>query len=126
MKSYRIFSVLLLVFSIPGQLLAQHRDTVNVVEEEPVYDTLFVHDALRTYDTVAVNDHVRSTADSPEFYKFSVGLSYCGLGGGPTIKYGISKNCVFQTDFAGKYFINNLPSYSFAIFMHASTQSFML
>ena len=124
MKNYSILSVLLLLFLIPEQILAQHRDTLYVVEEEPVYDTLFVHDTLRTYDTVAVNDHA-GNADSPEFYKFSVGLSYCALGGGPTIKYGISKNCVFQTDFTGKYFINYMPSYNFAIFMNEVSQNFL-
>ena len=41
--------------------------------------------------------------DSTGFYKFSVGLNYDGLGGGPSIKYGISKNCVFQTDFSGRF-----------------------
>ena len=79
MKRYSFLLALLLVFAILRQLLAQHRDTLYVVEEEPIYDTLFVHDTLRTYDTVAVNDHA-GNADSPEFYKFSVGLSYCALG----------------------------------------------
>lgn len=68
MKSYRIFSVLLLVFSIPGQLLAQHRDTLYVVEEEPVYDTLFVHDTLRTYDTVSLDEYIHSREFEQLFY----------------------------------------------------------
>lgn len=71
MKSYRIFSVLLLVFSIPGQLLAQHRDTLYVVEEEPVYDTLFVHDTLRTYDTVSMDEYIHS-----KYPKHELDISY--------------------------------------------------
>ena len=47
-----------------------------------------------------------SLADSVGLYKFSAGLSINTFGGGPSIKYGISKNCVFQTDFSGKYFAN--------------------
>ena len=34
----------LLVLVLTSPLSAQHRDTLYVVEEEPVYDTLFVHD----------------------------------------------------------------------------------
>ena len=43
--------------------------------------------------------------DSTGFYKFSVGLNVVNgnLGGGPSIKYGISKNCVFQTDFSVRF-----------------------
>ena len=38
--------VVLLVLASP--LSAQHRDTLFVVEEEPVYDTLFVHGECTT------------------------------------------------------------------------------
>ena len=59
---------MLLIFSIPGQLLAQHRDTLYVVEEEMVYDTLFVHDTLRTYDTVSLDEYIHSREFEQLFY----------------------------------------------------------
>ena len=94
--------VIVVLLALASPLSAQHRDTLYVVEEEPVYDTLFVHDTLRVHDTL-----VPMQTDSTGFYKFSAGLNVNVLGGGPSIKYGISKNCVFQTDFSGRFFINN-------------------
>lgn len=64
--------------------------------------------------------------DSTELYNFSVGLNYCFLGGGPSIKYSISKNCVCQTDFMGNYFINYTSlSNGFAIFINEISQNFL-
>lgn len=68
MKRYSFLLALLLVFAIPRQLLAQHRDTLYVVEEEPVYDTLFVHDTLRTYDTVSLDEYIHSREFEHLFY----------------------------------------------------------
>lgn len=45
---------LVVLLALASPLFAQHRDTLYVVEEEPVYDTLFVHDTLRVHDTVAL------------------------------------------------------------------------
>ena len=101
-SAIRACLALLVLVLLASPLFAQHRDTLYVVEEEPVYDTLFVHDTLRVHDTL-----VPMQTDSTGFYKFSAGLNVNVLGGGPSIKYGISKNCVFQTDFSGRFFINN-------------------
>ena len=46
--------VIVVLLALASPLSAQHRDTLYVVEEEPVYDTLFVHDTLRVHDTVAL------------------------------------------------------------------------
>ncbi len=43
---------LAILLALATPLSAQHRDTLYVVEEEPVYDTLFVHDTLRVHDTL--------------------------------------------------------------------------
>ena len=64
--------------------------------------------------------------DSTGFYKFSAGLNVNVLGGGPSIKYGISKNCVFQTDFSGRFFINNYsPENSFILYVYELSQNFL-
>ena len=90
-------------------------------EISPVYDTLFVHDTLRVHDTL-----VPMQTDSTGFYKFSAGLNVNVLGGGPSIKYGISKNCVFQTDFSGRFFINNYsPENSFILYVYELSQNFL-
>ena len=46
--------IIVVLLALASPLSAQHRDTLYVVEEEPVYDTLFVHDTLRVHDTVAL------------------------------------------------------------------------
>ena len=69
--------------------------------------------------------------DSTGFYKFSVGLNVVNgdLGGGPSIKYGISKNCVFQTDFSGIFFINydlHKPVFEgFVFYVYDISQNFL-
>ena len=72
---------------------------------------------------------VPAQTDSTGFYKFSVGLNYDGLGGGPSIKYGISKNCVFQTDFSGRFFINyylHKPVFEgFVFYVYDISQNFL-
>ena len=113
--------VIVVLLALASPLSAQHRDTLYVVEEEPVYDTLFVHDTLRVHDTL-----VPMQTDSTGFYKFSAGLNVNVLGGGPSIKYGISKNCVFQTDFSGRFFINNYsPENSFILYVYELSQNFL-
>ena len=71
--------------------------------------------------------HQLTLADSVGFYKFSVGLNINTFGGGPSIKYGISKNCVFQTDLASRLFINHTSSdwSGFVIYMHEISQNFL-
>ena len=113
--------IIVVLLALASPLSAQHRDTLYVVEEEPVYDTLFVHDTLRVHDTL-----VPMQTDSSGFYKFSAGLNVNVLGGGPSIKYGISKNCVFQTDFSGRFFINNYsPENSFILYVYELSQNFL-
>ena len=64
--------------------------------------------------------------DSTGFYKFSAGLCLNTFGGGPSIKYGISKNCVFQTDFSGRLFINKYsPENSFILYVYELSQNFL-
>ena len=64
--------------------------------------------------------------DSTCFYKYSIGLVISPLGGGPSIKYGISKNCVFQTDFSGRFFINKYsPENSFVLYVYELSQNFL-
>ena len=116
-----LFLIIVVLLALASPLSAQHRDTLYVVEEEPVYDTLFVHDTLRVHDTL-----VPTQTDSTGFYKFSAGLNVNVLGGGPSIKYGISKNCVFQTDFSGRFFINNYsPENSFILYVYELSQNFL-
>ena len=74
---------------------------------------------------------VPAQTDSTGFYKFSVGLNVVNgnLGGGPSIKYGISKNCVFQTDFSGIFFINydlHKPVFEgFVFYVYDISQNFL-
>ena len=66
------------------------------------------------------------STDSTNFYKYSVGLCITSLGGGPSIKYGVSKNCVFQTDFTGRFFINKYTKEeSFLLYVFDVSQSFL-
>jgi hypothetical protein len=51
-SAIRACLALLALVLLASPLFAQHRDTLYVVEEEPVYDTLFVHDTLRVHDTL--------------------------------------------------------------------------
>ena len=61
-------TIVLLLLALACPLSAQHRDTLYVVEEEPVYDTLFVHDTLRTYDTVSLDEYIHSREFEQLFY----------------------------------------------------------
>ncbi|MBO7618817.1 MAG: hypothetical protein J6T22_16670, partial [Bacteroidales bacterium] len=51
-SAIRACLALVVLLALVSPLSAQHRDTLYVVEEEPVYDTLFVHDTLRVHDTL--------------------------------------------------------------------------
>ena len=64
-------AIVLLILALAHPLAAQHRDTLYVVEEEPVYDTLFVHDTLHTYDTVSLDEHIHS-----KYPKKELSISY--------------------------------------------------
>ena len=61
-------SIVLLLLALACPLSAQHRDTLYVIEEEPIYDTLFVHDTLRTYDTVSLDEYIHSREFEQLFY----------------------------------------------------------
>ena len=75
---------------------------------------------------LALNGVAPAQTDSTGFYKFSAGLSLNTFGGGPSIKYGISKNCVFQTDFSGRFFINKYsPENSFVLYVCELAQNFL-
>lgn len=179
-----------------------------MIEEEPVYDTLFVHDTLYRHDTTTLEGHFRNPApankihpqtvtfrgnpvfdrkqekissmdsikkyglvgliilglnalapaqkeskdahyqdvnpyeneeslqnssdgnsrltDSTCFYKYSIGLIISPLGGGPSVKYGISENCIFQTDFSGRLYSNRYSKEkSFLLYVFDISQSFL-
>ena len=69
--------VVLLVLASP--LFAQHRDTLYVVEEEPVYDTLFVHDTLRVHDTLVPTQTDKNQPEkrkSKVSYYHALGVDY--------------------------------------------------
>ena len=65
-------TLVLLILALSLPLSAQHRDTLYVVEEEPVYDTLIVHDTLRTYDTVSLDEYIHSREFEQLFYSSRV------------------------------------------------------
>ena len=64
-SAIRACLALLVLVLLASPLFAQHRDTLYVVEEEPVYDTLFVHDTLRVHDTLV-----------PVSYYHALGVDY--------------------------------------------------
>ena len=66
----------LALLALASPLFAQHRDTLYVVEEEPVYDTLFVHDTLRVHDTLV---STQTDKNQPEKRKSKVSY-YHALG----------------------------------------------
>ena len=55
-SAIRACLALVVFLALVSPLTAQHRDTLYVVEEEPVYDTLFVHDTLRVHDTLVPSE----------------------------------------------------------------------
>lgn len=64
--------------------------------------------------------------DSTCFYKYSIGLIISPLGGGPSVKYGISENCIFQTDFSGRLYSNRYSKEkSFLLYVFDISQSFL-
>ncbi len=63
-------TVLLALVALP--LSAQHRDTLYVIEEEPVYDTLFVHDTLYRHDTITLEGHFRGTPPANKIHPQTV------------------------------------------------------
>jgi len=63
-------TVLLALVALP--LSAQHRDTLYVIEEEPVYDTLFVHDTLYRHDTITLEGHFRNPAPANKIHPQTV------------------------------------------------------
>ena len=97
----------------------------RVVKGHVQYDNILQSVLLSKGKKVSTSCYL-PPADSMEFYKFSAGLNITVLGGGPSIKYGISKNCVFQTDFLSDYFINYTSFASgFAIYMNEISQNFL-
>lgn len=43
-----------------------------MIEEEPVYDTLFVHDTLYRHDTITLEDHLRNPAPANKIHPQTV------------------------------------------------------
>ena len=71
------------------------------------------------------DEHSRPT-DSSYFYKYSIGLNISTLGDGISAKYGISKNCVFQTDLVGRFFANKYSKEkSFLLYVFELSQNFL-
>ncbi len=68
--------IIVVLLALASPLSAQHRDTLYVVEEEPVYDTLFVHDTLRVHDTLVP---MQTDKNQPEKRKSKVSY-YHALG----------------------------------------------
>ena len=75
-SAIRACLALLVLVLLASPLFAQHRDTLYVVEEEPVYDTLFVHDTLRVHDTLVP---MQTDKNQPEKRKSKVSY-YHALG----------------------------------------------
>ena len=75
-SAIRACLALLVLLALASPLSAQHRDTLYVVEEEPVYDTLFVHDTLRVHDTLVP---MQTDKNQPEKRKSKVSY-YHALG----------------------------------------------
>ena len=70
---------LIIVVLLASPLSAQHRDTLYVVEEEPVYDTLFVHDTLRVHDTLVPTQTDKNQPEkrkSKVSYYHALGVDY--------------------------------------------------
>jgi len=75
-SAIRACLALVVFLALVSSLSAQHRDTLYVVEEEPVYDTLFVHDTLRVHDTLVP---MQTDKNQPEKRKSKVSY-YHALG----------------------------------------------
>ena len=58
--------IIVVLLALASPLFAQHRDTLYVVEEEPVYDTLFVHDTLRVCECTTRWSRRRRTKTNPK------------------------------------------------------------
>lgn len=70
---------LVVLLALASPLSAQHRDTLYVVEEEPVYDTLFVHDTLRVHDTLVPTQTDKNQPEkrkSKVSYYHALGVDY--------------------------------------------------
>mgnify|MGYP003297703996 FL=1 len=90
--------------------------------------TLFFVCLLIASTAYAQNDGYGNSlpTDSTYFYKYSVGLNISTLGDGISAKYGISKNCVFQTDLAGRFFANRYSKEkSFLLYVFELSQNFL-
>ena len=71
--------VIVVLLALASPLSAQHRDTLYVVEEEPVYDTLFVHDTLRVHDTLVPTQTDKNQPEkrkSKVSYYHALGVDY--------------------------------------------------
>ena len=71
--------IIVVLLALASPLFAQHRDTLYVVEEEPVYDTLFVHDTLRVHDTLVPTQTDKNQPEkrkSKVSYYHALGVDY--------------------------------------------------
>ena len=97
----------------------------GIVKGQIRYDNITNSELVPKGEEISTSNY-SPPADSMEFYKFSAGLNVSILGGGPSIKYGISKNCVFQTDLSGGFFVNYTSlSSGFAIYVNEISQNFL-
>ena len=72
-SAIRVCLSLAILLALASPLFAQHRDTLYVVEEEPVYDTLFVHDTLVPMQTDKNQPEKRKSKVS---YYHALGVDY--------------------------------------------------
>jgi len=128
---FLVFLFFLLSFgnSLYGQKENKHRSSVSCLLSAQSYTQIFSdefqHVTLNGEKVVNFVKHSIRT-DSTDKYTFSAGLNYSFVGGGPSIKYGIAQNCVFQTDLVGKFFINQMSfGNGFIVYIHEISQNFL-
>lgn len=108
MKKHIItFLICSVMAGVSAQNYTQAFDSVFQHVDLSHTSTGILYERVLPFETIdeTVNNKVKQT-DSLEYYKYGLGLSLNVLGSAYTIKYGISKYCVFQTDLGIKYFIN--------------------
>ena len=68
MKHKRFFIFIILLWTTVFSTFAQHPDTVYIVHEKVVYDTVFVHDTLHVCDSINIAEFIHSQEFEQLFY----------------------------------------------------------
>lgn len=71
MKKQLFTTLIVLLISGIGGLLAQNTDTMYVVKRHVVHDTVYVRDTVRVQDTVIIADYIHSEEFKQLFYELS-------------------------------------------------------